>query len=67
MDEFDQGASLSNVFEVRRHHRVEGLLHQFLYIAKALHHERSFLVVDVNDDRKRQGGLKSIFGDQRDF
>ena len=67
MDQFDQRAGLANVLEVSRHHRVEGLLHQFLDVPKALDHERGFLVVDVNHDRKRQGGLEGVLGDQGDF
>jgi len=67
VNELDQRAGLTNVLEVSRHHRVEGLLHQFLDVPKALDHQRGFLIVDVNDNRKRQRWLERVLGDQRDF
>jgi hypothetical protein len=67
LQQLDQRAGLTDVLEVRRHHRVERLLHQFLDVAEALDHERGLLVVNVDDHRKRQGRLERILGDERDF
>ena len=67
LDQLDQRARLADVLEVGRDHRVERLFHQALDIAKALDHQRSLLIVDVDHHRQRQGGLKGILGDQRDL
>ena len=67
LQELDQGAGLADVLEVGCHHGVQGLLNQALDIAKALDDQRGFLIINVDDDRERQGWFERIFGDQRDF
>ena len=47
-------------------HRVERLRDQLLDVAEPLDDARGLLVVDVDDDRERQGRLVGVLGDQVD-
>ena len=67
LQELNECARLTDVLEVSRNHRVEGLFHQFFDITKPLDNERGFLIINVDDHRKRQGRLERILGDERDF
>ena len=61
LDQLDQCAGLTDVLEVRRHHRVQGSFDQTLDITKALDEQRSLLVVDVDHDRQRRRGSNASF------
>jgi hypothetical protein len=43
------------------------LFHQFFDIAETLDDEWRLLVIDVDNDRERQGRFEGVFGDERDF
>ena len=58
---------MSDVLEIRRDHGVKRLFDEALDVAEALDDQRRLFVINVNDNRKRQGGLERVLGDQRDF
>ena len=67
LNQLDERFRLADVFKIRGHHGVECLIHQHFNIAKALNHKRRLFIIDVHNHRQRQGGLKSVLGDQADF
>ena len=66
LEQLEHRPLVGHVAEVGAQHRVERLGDQLLDVAEALDDVRGLLIVDVDDDRQRQGRLVGILGHQVD-
>ena len=66
LEQLEHRALVGHVAEIGAEHRVEGLGDQLLDVAEPLDHVRGLLIVDMDDDRQRQGRFIGVLGDQVD-